>query len=293
MTDDSRPGGLSRPSIVQGLLKRHGIQPRKRYGQNFLVDGNTLAKIVAAAVLPEGASVLEIGGGLGVLTRSLAEAVGPSGRVVTVEIDPTLLPVLQEQVAGLPQVTVVHADALEIEWPQFLSERFTGSAATVVANIPYSITTPLLTALLAQKTRLRLAVFLVQREVALRLAAGPATPDYGALSVFAQFHTDVTVVGIVGKRVFIPAPDVESAIVRLTPKAPPANLRDEALFFKIVRAAFGQRRKSLLNALSGGPDLGWNREQSAHALHVSGIDPGRRGETLSIPEFVAIANSAA
>ena len=284
---------LSSPAAVAALLKRHGLRPRRRFGQNFLADANTLGKIAAAGSLAPGDAALEIGAGLGVLTRALAEAVGPSGRVAALEVDRDLLPALAETVGDLPQVTVVPGDATAVDWPAFLDAHFPGAArVSVVANIPYNITSPLLTMLLAQRGRFARIVLLVQKEVAARLGAKPGTPDYGALTVFAQFHTQVETVGIVSRRVFFPPPEVDSAIVRLTPHAaPPAPVADEARFFAVVRAAFGQRRKALLNALSGDPALGWSRDQAAQALAAAAIDPNRRGETLSLEEFARLART--
>ncbi|MBV9848969.1 MAG: 16S rRNA (adenine(1518)-N(6)/adenine(1519)-N(6))-dimethyltransferase RsmA [Armatimonadetes bacterium] len=281
---------LSSPAAVTALLKKHHLRPRRRFGQNFLVDANTLAKIVQAGDVGPGDRVLEIGAGLGTLTRALAEAVGETGRVVSLEIDRGLLPALEETVGALPQVAVVPGDALALDWPAFLTAQFGDAPLKAVANIPYNITSPLLTALLAQRGRLSRIVLLVQKEVAQRLAAAPGTPDYGALTVFVQFHAAVETVGIVPGRVFLPAPDVDSAIVRLVPHAtPPVSVADEAQLFAIVRAAFGQRRKSLLNALSGDPALGWTRERAAAALEKAGIDPQRRGESLSLAEFGKLA----
>lgn len=282
---------LSSPSAVAALLRRHGLRPRKRFGQNFLVDANTLSKIVGAGNVGAGDRVVEIGGGLGVLTASLAEAAGPTGQIVTIEVDRDLLPALSETVGTAPTVRVVSADALALDWPEFLNGQFSGGPALkVVANIPYNITTPLLTVLLAQRERLAVIVLLVQKEVAQRLAARPATPDYGSLSVFAQFHAKVEVIGTVSRRVFLPAPDVDSAIVRLTPyESPPVQVADEKQFFAAVRAAFGQRRKALTGALSGDPALGWSREQAIAALTAAHIDPTRRGETLSLEEFARLA----
>ena len=290
----SRPN-LSSPAAVSALLKKHDLHPRRRFGQNFLVDGNTLAKIVTAGMLVPGDSVLEIGAGLGVLTNALAGAVTPTGRVVSLEIDENLLPALGETVEDLPQVKIVLGDAMALDWPAFLEEHF-GDAAkvSVIANIPYNITSPLLTTLLDQHGRFTRIVLLVQKEVAARLGGKPATPDYSALSVFTQFHAQVETVGIVSRRVFFPPPDVDSAIVRLTPHtAPPVAVLDEALFFAVVRAAFGQRRKALLNALSGDPALGWSREQAAAALVAAEIDPNRRGETLTLVEFARLARPLA
>ncbi len=284
---------LSSPAAISALLKRHDLRPRRRFGQNFLVDGNTLAKIVGAGELGPGDAVLEIGAGLGVLTQALAEAVTASGRIISLEIDHDLLPALEETVGQLSQVKIVPGDAMALGWPVFLDAHFAGAGqVSVVANIPYNITSPLLTTLLEQRGRFSRIVLLVQKEVAARLGAKPGTPAYGSLSVFTQFHAQVETVGIVSRRVFFPPPDVDSAIVRLTPHtAPPVTVTDETLFFAVVRAAFGQRRKALLNALSGAPALGWSREQAADALAAAGIDPGRRGETLSLGEFARLAGN--
>ncbi len=281
---------LSSPAAVSALLKRHNLHPRKRFGQNFLVDGNTLAKIVKAGGLVPGGAALEIGAGLGVLTAALAEAVTETGRVVSVEVDTDLLPALAETVGELPQVSIVTADAMALDWPAFLDERFPGVVPAVVANIPYNITSPLLTTLLEQHERFSVIVLLVQKEVAARLSAKAGTPDYGSLSVFVRYHADAETVGLVSRRVFFPPPDVDSAIVRLVPHAaPPVEVPSEAKLFAVVRAAFGQRRKALLNALSGDPALGWDREHAAAALAAAGIDGGRRGETLTLEEFARLS----
>jgi len=281
---------LSSPAAVSALLKRHELRPRRRFGQNFLVDGNTLTKIVTAGAVQPGDCALEIGAGLGVLTAALAEAVTPTGRVVALEIDRDLLPALEETVGKLPNVEIISGDAMALDWAKFLEEKFGDHPVRAIANIPYNITTPLLAALLEKKSRFTCIVLLVQKEVAQRLSAKAGTPDYGALSVFAQFHAQVETIGIVSRRVFFPPPEVDSAIVRLTPyPTPPVEVADEALFFAVVRAAFGQRRKALLNALSGDPTLGWTREQAAASLQSAGIDGGRRGETLTLAEFAGLA----
>lgn len=281
---------LSSPTAVSALLKRHDLHPRKRFGQNFLVDGNTLAKIVAAGKLEPGGAALEIGAGLGVLTAALADAVTETGRVVTIEVDTDLLPALAETVGEKSQVSVVTADAMALDWPLFLDTHFGEIKPSVVANIPYNITSPLLTTLLEQHRRFSRIVLLVQKEVAARLGAKAGTPDYGSLSVFVQYHAEVETIGVVSRRVFFPPPDVDSAIVRLTPHiTPPVDVPSEAQLFAIVRAAFGQRRKALLNALSGDPSLGWDRDRAAAALLAAGIDGGRRGETLTLAEFALLS----
>ncbi|BDI30893.1 ribosomal RNA small subunit methyltransferase A [Capsulimonas corticalis] len=284
---------LSSPAVVSAILKRHDLRPRRRFGQNFLIDANMLGKIVTAGGVGPGDQVLEIGAGLGVLTHALGETVTPEGRVVTVEIDRDLLPVLEETIGSLAQVNVVSADALSLDWPVFLREQFSEDKPVhTIANIPYNITTPLLTTMVENKDRICVIVLLVQKEVAQRLAAAPATSDYGSLSVYAQYHAKVEIIATVSRRVFLPAPDVDSAIVRLTPYTePPIRAQDEPTFFAVVRAAFGQRRKALPNALTGDPALGWDRDKAAKALSAAGIDPQRRGETLSVAEFVKLADS--
>jgi len=205
-------------------------------------------------------------------------------------VDKTLLPALVETLTGLSQVELLLGDAMEADLEAIREVHFDNAAGiTVVANIPYNITTPLLIKMLEHKTWIRSIVFLVQREVANRLIAKAGTSDYGALSVFAQYHSVVEFVAPVSRRVFVPAPDVESAIVRLLPRpeSPFPDLEEE-LFFRIVRASFGQRRKNLLNSLSGDPKLAWSREQAATALAGAGIDPSRRGETLDLEEFARI-----
>jgi len=283
---------LSSPAAVNALLKRYNLQPRRRFGQNFLVDSNVLSRIVDAGAVVDGGQVLEIGSGLGVLTQALAAAVTLSGRVVTVEVDRNLLPVLTETVGNMPQVRVVSNDALEIDWPSFISENFGDGPIAVIANIPYNITSPLIATFLDQRAHYSVIVLLVQKEVATRIAAPAGSPDYGAFSVFVQYHAEVDIVMTVSRRVFYPAPDVDSAVIRLKPRTqPPVEVADEALFFKVVRAAFGQRRKALVNALSGDPTLAWERSKAAAAVDAAGIDPGRRGETLSMAEFAGIANA--
>lgn len=283
---------LSSPGTIHSLLKKHNLRPRKRFGQNFLVDANVLARIVAAANIQPGHNVLEIGTGLGVLTRALGEAVGLHGKVATVEIDTALQAVQDETLAGLPHVARIHNDALELDWPSFLAEHFDGPVS-VVANIPYNITTPLITKMLENKARIDVVVLLVQKEVADRLGGAPGTSAYGSISVFVQAQSKVETVATVSRKVFIPPPDVESAILRLTPyQTPPVPMPDPDFYFAIVRAAFGQRRKSLNNALSGDPRLAWDRDVAREVLESAGIDAQRRGESLSLAEFSQLAEAA-
>lgn len=281
---------LLSPAQVTQLLARHGLRPKKRLGQNFLIDRNVLRKIIDAAELTSESHVLEIGPGLGTVTREAAEV---AAKVVAVEMDRDLIPVLEETVGGCPNVEIVHADFLRLDLPAFLESHFGEARCTVVANLPYYITSPLIIRLIDVKDRIERMIVMVQQEVADRLAAQPGTKDYGSLTVLIQYHCFVRMVARVKRTVFYPAPEVDSAIIRLDVRPSPAvDVPNEALFFRIVRAAFGQRRKTLPRALSGSPDLGWTREKAGSALTKAGIDPGRRGETLSLEEFAEIARAA-
>lgn len=277
------------PHAVAELLREHGIRPAKRLGQNFLWDRNVLERIVRVAGVSEDDPVLEIGPGLGSLTRVLAD----HARAVTaVEVDRGLRPVLDALADERPNVRVIYADALRLDWDGLLDEAFGGETGAIVANIPYAITTPLVERVLSVKRRLRRATLLVQLEVAERLAAPPNCKAYGSLSVFVQYHMQVEKGGVVARTVFVPQPDVASALVVMTPALPSSvPVQDEATFFRVVRAGFGQRRKTLANALDALE--GANRTGVLAALASAGIDPMRRAETLSLREFAALADAIA
>jgi 16S rRNA (adenine1518-N6/adenine1519-N6)-dimethyltransferase len=278
------------PSNANALLRAQGLRPRKRWGQNFLCDRNMLDRIVRAAALEPGDKTLEIGAGLGALTRPLADH---SVSVTSVEIDRLLQPILQETLAGKQNVHLVFEDFLKLDLASLLDDAFGDRPGVVVANIPYYITTPILERLIEYKRRIKRVVLLVQWEFAQRLAALPATEDYGSMSVFAQYHTRVELVGKVPRQVFLPPPEVSTALVTLTPVTPGSiTVRDEALFFRIVRASFGQRRKTIANALSS-KETSFDREAVDQILATAHIDPGRRGETLSLEEFAQVADAAA
>lgn len=284
---------LTSPSAVRKIIQAHGFKVRKALGQNFLMDANIIEKIVRFADLTEQDLTFEIGPGLGVLTRRLARS---AGRVIAVELDQNLLPILQETLADFPNAEVVHGDALKVDFDRLAEERTAGvfgrqgKKYKLVANLPYYITTPLLMHLLTNGFNLERLVVMMQREVADRLQASPGGKDYGSLSVAVQYYTVPEIVVRVPKTVFYPAPDVDSAVVRLTKReAPPVDVASEELFFKVVRAAFGQRRKTLLNSLTGSGLAA--REIWLEVLSKTGIDPARRGETLSLQEFADLANT--
>lgn len=280
---------LNSPAFVAALLRRRGLRPNRRLGQNFLVDANLLQKVVdAAGILPED-GVLEIGPGLGALTRALAAR---ARKVLAVEVDAGLFAALvEETTADLPGVRVIHADFLKTDLESLVGEELGPGRHQVVANIPYSITSPVVVRLLEHGRLFDRIVLMVQKEVADRLVAGPGTPDYGSLTLFVHLRADVRRVAAVSRRAFLPAPDVDSAIVRLDvlPEPRCADVPEER-YLAVVHAAFQQRRKSLANALTG-PALGWTREEALGALAEAGIDPGRRGETLTPDEFAALAQS--
>lgn len=293
------PDRLATPSGVAHVLQRYGLAPRKGLGQNFLVDRNVLRQIVDAARLTADDTVIEIGPGLGVMTWALAEA---AGAVIAVELDAGLVRWLQRLLQGRDNVRLVHADALQVDLKQLLSEHPPGpeGAYKVIANLPYYITTPVLMRLLEEALPLDSIVVMVQREVAERLSAKPGSKDYGALSVAVQLRADVELVTIVSPHVFFPKPTVESAVVRLSLRPLPENVVDEALLFAVVRAAFGQRRKTLRNTLRSAAKsttgLGaglWSADAVSAALEAANVDGGRRGETLSLSEFVRVANELA
>jgi len=273
-------------------MQRFGISCRKGLGQNFLIDSNIVNKITAAAELTESDLVVEIGPGLGALTARIARS---AGKVLAVEVDRGLLPALTEVLEGAENVEVVQGDALKINFDTMVEEKTGGKFGRgekykLMANLPYYITSPLLLHLLLSRFNISLIVVMVQLEVAARLAASPGTKAYGALSLAVQYFTEPKMLFHVPRTVFLPQPDVDSAVVRLAVRPEPAvTVHNEEAFFKIIRAAFGQRRKTLLNSLAGS-SLGADRETCLRVLRNAGIDPGRRGETLSLAEFAVLAD---
>lgn len=273
---------IAKRDVTLHVLKTFGIHMSKKLGQNFLIREDIVNGIVAAAALQPGDAVLEIGPGIGTLTQGLAAA---GAQVTAVEIDRKLLPVLDKTLAGYDNVRVLHADILKVD----ISQEMQGQAFKVVANLPYYITTPIIMGLLEQKLPISVLVTMVQKEVAERMVARPGTKDYGALSVAVQYYTQADIVFAVPPSSFMPPPAVDSAVIRcVVREKPPVEVNDEKLFFRIVKAAFSQRRKTLLNALksSGAP-----AEQIKAALAKADIDGTRRGETLSIEEFGRITNN--
>ena len=276
---------IADPKVTRHILSAFHLRASKRLGQNFLVDAGVVRAIVDVADLSPADTVLEIGPGIGTLTQGLAES---GARIVAVELDKKLPAVLAETLKGYDNVTVVPGDILKLDILRILNlgagERF-----KVVANLPYYITTPILMALLEQHLPIERMVTMVQKEVAVRMTARPGSKDYGALSVAVQYHTDARIVMDVPPRAFMPAPEVTSAViacrVRETPTVHPS---DEKLFFRLVRAAFGQRRKTLLNALTG---AGLTKELCRAGLAAAGIAESLRGEQLSLADFARLSDA--
>lgn len=280
---------LVHPAVTREVLARHHFQFRKSLGQNFLIDGNILEKIVAAAELDKDCGVLEVGPGIGTLTQMLAEQ---AGWVVAVEKDERLLPILQETLAGQDHVQIVHGDVLQLDLSALFTRYFGGRRTCVVANLPYYITTPIIMKLLEEHLPLERIVVMVQQEVAERMTARPGGKEYGALSLAVQYYTETRVVCRVPRTVFIPQPQVDSLVMCLKVRQQPAvAVKDPAFFFRVVKAAFAQRRKTLLNNLLHNLPLPCSREQLQAVLKQMGIAPERRGETLSLEEFARLADS--
>lgn len=273
---------IAQRDVTKHILKRFNIHMSKKLGQNFLIDPNIVQDIVYAAAIEPGETVLEVGPGIGTLTQGLAEA---KARVVAVELDSRLPEVLAHTLEGYDNVTVVNGDILKVD----ISELTGGQPFKVVANLPYYITTPIIMTLLERRLPVTRLVTMVQKEVALRMAAQPGGKDYGSLSVAVQYYTEPEIVAEVPPQSFIPSPAVDSVVICCKVRSQPAvAVNDEKLFFRVVKAAFSQRRKTLQNALK---TMGVGKEIIAEALDKSSIDGGRRGETLSLSEFADLTNS--
>ncbi|MCL2336158.1 MAG: 16S rRNA (adenine(1518)-N(6)/adenine(1519)-N(6))-dimethyltransferase RsmA [Firmicutes bacterium] len=278
------------PGAVRELIARHGFRIKKSLGQNFLIDGNIIKKIIAAVAPSPADTVVEIGPGIGALTGALA---AQAGQVLAVEIDRRLIPVLEETMAGINNVCIVQADALKTDFDSLVQSRAGTPVPTykVAANLPYYITTPLLMHLLEKQTCVGSIVVMVQEEVARRLTAQPATPEYGALTVAVNFYARPEMLFRVPRTVFMPRPEVDSAVVKIeVNRLPAAPVQDKEVFFALVRAAFQQRRKTLLNAVSA-VDKRLSKEMWTDVFRQADIAPGRRGETLDLVEFARLADA--
>lgn len=275
---------IASPQVTNHILHRFKLRADKKLGQNFLIDENIVRNIVAAAELSDKDTVLEVGPGIGTLTQGLAES---GASVVAVELDKRLLPVLDTTLEDYDNVRIVNGDILQVDIMQTVGvDEF-----KVCANLPYYITTPIIFALLEKRLPMERLVAMVQKEVAERMAAKPGGKDYGALSVAIQYYTEPEIAFIVPPSSFIPAPSVDSAVIVCKRREkPPVEVCDEALFFRVVKAAFSLRRKMLNNSLK---NMGIKGEQVAKWLELAGVDGKRRAETLSLEDFAALTNTFA
>jgi len=272
---------------TKDMIKKHDFRIAKKFGQNFLVDEGVLRTIIECSELTKEDCVLEIGPGMGMMTQALCEK---AGKVLAVEIDRELIPILRVSLFGYDNVKVINEDVLKLDLKKVLEENFGAARVKVVANLPYYITTPIIMKLLEEDVSLKSITIMVQKEVGERLCAAPGGKEYGAITVAVQYRCVPRKVLIVPPEAFIPQPEVESMVIRLDSREkPPVELKDEKMYFRVVRASFGQRRKTLLNALASG-NLGKTKEELRSVLLKYGIDERRRGETLSLEEFANIAN---
>ena len=270
------------------VIKKYGFSFQKRFGQNFLIDEHVLDKIIDAAGIEKTDGVIEIGPGIGTMTQRLCER---AGKVRAIEIDRELIPILSETLGGYDNVRIINADVMKTDMAALIADEFEGMKVKVVANLPYYITTPIVMALLEQHLPLENITIMVQKEVAQRMQATPGSKEYGALSLAVQYYADTYIAANVPPNCFMPRPKVGSGVIRLTVrKDPPAEVTDEKLMFELIRAAFNQRRKTLVNAVANYAGLSFSKEEVAGALSALGLGQNVRGETLNLQQFAALSN---
>ncbi len=279
---------LINPKETIQVIQKYQFAFQKKFGQNFLIDPHVLDKIIAAAQISKDDCVLEIGPGIGTLTQYLAEN---ARQVVAVEIDSNLIPILEETLKDYPNVTVINEDILKVDMEGLAKEYNQGRPIKVAANLPYYITTPIIMSLFEQQVPVDNITVMVQKEVADRMQAGPGSKDYGALSLAVQYYASPYIVANVPPNCFIPRPNVGSAVIRLTRhKEPPVKVKDEKLMFRLIRASFNQRRKTLQNSLNNSPELSYTKEQIGQAIGSLGLGATVRGEALTLEQFGALAD---
>lgn len=279
---------LGNPKNTIEIIQKYEFMFQKKFGQNFLIDTHVLEKIISAAGITKDDCVLEIGPGIGTMTQYLAEN---AGHVVAVEIDRNLIPILKETLADYNNVTVINEDILRVDIKALAEEYNGGKPIKVVANLPYYITTPIIMGLFESGVPIDNITVMVQKEVADRMKEGPGSKDYGALSLAVQYYAEPEIVANVPPNCFIPRPNVGSAVIRLTRhKEMPIEVKDPALMFKIIRASFNQRRKTLQNGLGNASELPYTKEQIAAAIAEMGLTPTIRGEALSLAQFAQLSD---
>ena len=279
---------LGNPKNTIEVIQKYGFAFQKKFGQNFLIDPHVLEKIIASAGVTKDDMVLEIGPGIGTMTQYLAES---AGRVVAVEIDNNLIPILQETLKDYDNVTVIHNDILKVDIAELAEKYNGGRPIKVVANLPYYITTPIIMGLFESHVPIDNITVMVQKEVADRMQEGPGSKNYGALSLAVQYYAEPYIVANVPPNCFIPRPSVGSAVIRLTlHKDAPVQTKDEQMMFRLIRASFNQRRKTLQNGLNNASDLHFTKEQIASAIESMGLPPAVRGETLTLEQFAKLTD---
>ena len=279
---------LSNPTNTLAVINKHEFAFQKKYGQNFLVDEGIVEKIVREAGVTKDDFVLEIGPGIGTMTQLLCEH---AREVAAVEIDDKLIPILAETLSAYDNVTVINEDILKVDIAALAGEKNGGRPIKAVANLPYYITTPIIMGLFASQVPIDSITVMVQKEVADRMKVGPGTKEYGALSLAVQFYAKPEIVINVPPECFIPRPNVGSAVIRLTRhKENPVQVKDEKLMFKLIRASFNQRRKTLANGLNNSPEINFSKEQIAKAIEALGRGASIRGEALTLAEFARLAD---
>ena len=277
---------LANPAVIKEILAKNGFNFSKSLGQNFLIDERALTEIVESAA-PEKANVLEIGPGFGTLTQRLCER---ASKVVCVEIDSAAIPILTDNLREFDNLKIIHADIMKTDIKELSDREFGGATVKVCANLPYYITSPVIMSLLNPDLPIEDITVMIQKEVALRIGAKPGSKDYGVLTLAVGYWATTEIVTIVPPSSFMPPPKVESAVIKLTMrKTPPVEVKDTDMYFKVIKAAFALRRKTLLNALSSG--LGLGKDKILEVLKNADIDEKRRGETLSDEEFARITNA--
>ena len=280
---------LGDPKRTIEVLQKYNFAFQKRFGQNFLIDTHVLEKIIASAEITKEDFVLEIGPGIGTMTQYLAEA---AREVAAVEIDKTLIPILQDTLKEWNNVTVINNDILKVDIRQLALEKNQGRPIKVVANLPYYITTPIIMGLFENQVPIESITIMVQKEVADRMQVGPGTKDYGALSLAVQYYARPEIVANVPPNCFMPRPKVGSAVIRLERyEQPPVQVKDEKLMFRLIRASFNQRRKTLVNGLKNSPELHFSKEEIEQALVNCGLPLTVRGEALTLEQFAQLANA--
>ena len=280
---------LGTPGATKEVINKYSFAFQKKFGQNFLIDSNVLENIVEAAGITKDDFVLEIGPGIGTMTQYLCES---ARQVLAVEIDKMLIPILEDTLSEYDNVEVINQDVLKVDIKSLVEEKNNGRPIKVVANLPYYITTPIIMGLFESKVPIESITIMVQKEVADRMQTGPGSKDYGALSLAVQYYAEAKVMLNVSATCFMPRPNVDSAVIKLTRhQESPVEVKDESLMFRIIKASFNQRRKTLVNGLKNSSELDFSKEDITEAIKSIGKEENIRGEKLTLEEFAKLSNA--